>query len=171
VIGRDQSGRRRRGQCESSNTFQQIGLRLRWSSRTSSRTSVGSLSRCDSRSPDACRLSLTGGRRGADALIAFAAAPRSWAATCAAASAAKAARRASPMPTSPLTTRDRHRWRRGRVSRTPIRLPRTVTAACRPGTYLQKGRLRAVDSRVRLPAVRLTRSWCCHVDLFGYKGV
>src|SRR5215203_1241432 len=45
------------------------------------------------------------------ALIAFAAAPRSWAATCAAALATKAARRASPMPTSPLTTRDRHRWR------------------------------------------------------------
>ena len=50
VIGRDQSGRRRRGQCQSSNTFQQIGVRLRRSSRTSSRTSEGSLSRCDSRS-------------------------------------------------------------------------------------------------------------------------
>ena len=41
VIGRDQSGRRRRNQCQSSNTFQQIRLQLRWSSRTSSRTSAG----------------------------------------------------------------------------------------------------------------------------------
>jgi hypothetical protein len=41
VIGRDQSGRRRRNQCQSSKTFQQIRLQLRWSSRTSSRTSAG----------------------------------------------------------------------------------------------------------------------------------
>ena len=127
----------------------------------------GVFSRCDSRSRIRAASVSPADAEAPTALIAYAAAPRSWAATCASAAAcpaaraanftgsanpraaafaAKAARRASPMRTSPLTTRDRHRWRRGRVSRTPIRLPRTVQ-----GTYLQKGRLRAVDSRVRLP--------------------
>jgi hypothetical protein len=68
--------------------------------------------------PDACRSVSSADAEAPTALIAYAAAPRSSAATCAAAFAAKAARRASPMRTSPRThARPTSMASHGRVSR------------------------------------------------------
>src|SRR5215203_7293577 len=66
---------------QSSRTFQQIALRRCWSSRTSSRTSVGILSRCQSRSRTRADSASLAKAEAKTALIAYAAAPRSWAAT------------------------------------------------------------------------------------------
>lgn len=80
---------------QSSKTFQQIALRRCWSSRTSSRTSMGILSRCQSRSRTRADSSSLAKAEATAALIAYAAAPRSWAATWATATACPAARAAN----------------------------------------------------------------------------
>jgi hypothetical protein len=149
-----------------------IGLRLRWSSRTSSRTSAGSLSRCDSRSRIRAASVSPVDAEAPTALITYAAAPRPWAATCASAAAcpaaraanfagsgnpraaafaAKAAHRASPMRTSPLTTRDIDGVARSGVAHPDPSAQDRDGSLPSGGAYLQKERLRAVDSRVRLP--------------------
>jgi hypothetical protein len=80
---------------QSSKTFQQIALRRCRSSRTSSRTSVGILSRCQSRSRTRADSASLAKAEAKAALIAYAAAPRSWAATWATATACPAARAAN----------------------------------------------------------------------------
>jgi hypothetical protein len=79
---------------QSSKTFQQIALRRCWSLRTSSRTSVGIRSRCQSRSWTRADSASLAEAEATAALIAYAAAPRSWAATWATATACPAARAA-----------------------------------------------------------------------------
>ena len=61
---------------QSSKTFQQIALRRCWSSRTSSRTSAGILSRCQSRSRTRADSASLAKAEAKTALIAYAAAPR-----------------------------------------------------------------------------------------------
>ena len=80
---------------QSSKTFRQIALRRCWSSRTSSRTSVGLLSRCQSRSRTRADSASLATAEATAALIAYAAAPRSWAATWAIATACPAAKAAN----------------------------------------------------------------------------
>jgi hypothetical protein len=76
------------------------------------------------------------------------------------------------MRTSPLTTRDRDRWRRASGVAHSDPFAQTVTAACRPvaRTFRMGGyeRFTPVSGSPRSEA---DGSWCCHVDLFGYEGL
>src|SRR5205823_5304689 len=74
-----------------SNADQQIPLRRRWSSSTRSRIAAGSRSRCQKHSRRPARSPSPFGAAARAALIAYAAAPSSWAATWATAAAWPAA--------------------------------------------------------------------------------
>lgn len=71
----------RQASGQSSKTCQQMALRRCWSSRTSSRIAAGRCARCHSRSLARARAASPAGTQALAALMAYAAAPRSWAAT------------------------------------------------------------------------------------------